>query len=83
LAKISAAASSYSPSPAHCRASSALSSHKLPRQEKPGRIKGQRHDIPEHAGYTIVANIGDQPSNLLGGHAEKSFPLPDPFYRVP
>jgi HAD superfamily, subfamily IIIB (Acid phosphatase) len=38
---------------------------------------------PEQAGYTIVANVGDQPSDLQGGHAEKRFLLPDPFYRVP
>jgi hypothetical protein len=31
----------------------------------------------------IIANMGDQPSDLLGGHAEKKFLLPDPFYRVP
>ena len=37
----------------------------------------------ERLGYTIIANIGDQPSDLLGGHAEKKFLLPDPFYRVP
>ena len=37
----------------------------------------------EQAGYTIIANMGDQPSDLLGGHAEKKFLLPDPFYRVP
>jgi predicted secreted acid phosphatase len=37
----------------------------------------------EQAGYTIVANVGDQPSDLQGGHAEKKFLLPDPFYRVP
>ena len=37
----------------------------------------------EHAGYTIVANMGDQPSDLAGGHAERNFLLPNPFYRVP
>jgi predicted secreted acid phosphatase len=36
----------------------------------------------EEAGDVIVANIGDQPSDLQGGHAEKAFLLPDPFYRV-
>ena len=36
----------------------------------------------EEAGYVIVANMGDQPSDLQGGHAEKKFLLPDPFYRV-
>jgi predicted secreted acid phosphatase len=37
----------------------------------------------ERAGYVIIENMGDQPSDLLGGHAEKYFLLPDPFYRVP
>ena len=37
----------------------------------------------EQAGYTIVANVGDQPSDLEGGHANKQFLLPDPFYRIP
>jgi predicted secreted acid phosphatase len=37
----------------------------------------------EAAGYTIIANIGDQPSDLFGGHAERLFLFPNPFYRVP
>jgi predicted secreted acid phosphatase len=37
----------------------------------------------EAAGYTIIANMGDQPSDLAGGHAEKAFLLPNPFYRIP
>jgi hypothetical protein len=37
----------------------------------------------EAAGYTIIANMGDQPSDLAGGHAEKTFLLPNPFYRIP
>jgi acid phosphatase len=37
----------------------------------------------EADGYTIIANIGDQPSDLAGGHAEQTFLLPDPFYRIP
>jgi len=34
-------------------------------------------------GYTIIANMGDQPSDLDGGFAERTFLLPNPFYRVP
>jgi predicted secreted acid phosphatase len=37
----------------------------------------------EAAGYTIVANIGDQPSDLAGGHADRAFLLTNPFYRIP
>jgi acid phosphatase len=37
----------------------------------------------EDRGYTIIANVGDQPSDLAGGHAERGFLLPDPFYRIP
>jgi len=31
-------------------------------------------------GYTIIANVGDQKSDLAGDYAEKTFKLPDPFY---
>jgi predicted secreted acid phosphatase len=37
----------------------------------------------EAQGFTIVANMGDQPSDLAGGHAERTFLLPNPFYRIP
>jgi hypothetical protein len=33
-------------------------------------------------GYTIIANVGDQPSDLDGGYAEKSFLMPNPYYRI-
>ena len=31
-------------------------------------------------GYVIIANIGDQQSDLGGGYSERTFKLPDPFY---
>lgn len=31
-------------------------------------------------GYVIIANIGDQQSDLSGGYAERTFKLPCPFY---
>jgi predicted secreted acid phosphatase len=34
-------------------------------------------------GFTIIANIGDQPSDLVGGYAERTFLVPNPFYRIP
>ena len=42
----------------------------------------QRAQI-EADGFTIIANMGDQPSDLAGGHAERTFLLPNPFYRIP
>ncbi len=33
-------------------------------------------------GFTIIANIGDQESDLGGGYAEKTFKLPNPIYLV-
>lgn len=33
-------------------------------------------------GYTIILNVGDQPSDLAGGYAEKTFKLPNPIYQV-
>jgi len=34
-------------------------------------------------GYQILATVGDQPSDLSGGYAEKAFLMPNPFYRIP
>lgn len=34
-------------------------------------------------GYTIVASIGDQFSDLRGGYRQKGFKLPNPFYYLP
>jgi predicted secreted acid phosphatase len=46
-------------------------------------FKAPQRAAIEAAGYTIVANIGDQPSDLAGGHAERTFLMPNPFYRIP
>jgi predicted secreted acid phosphatase len=34
-------------------------------------------------GFAIIANIGDQYSDVAGGYAERSFKLPNPFYFTP
>ncbi|MFI4918423.1 MAG: HAD family acid phosphatase [Legionellales bacterium] len=34
-------------------------------------------------GYTVIASIGDQYSDIKGGHAKKGFKLPNPFYYLP
>ena len=34
-------------------------------------------------GYTIIANVGDQQSDLDGGYAERAYKLPNPFYFIP
>ena len=36
----------------------------------------------EAMGYTILANVGDQWSDLEGGHSMANFKMPNPFYRV-
>ncbi|MGP4015490.1 HAD family acid phosphatase [Saccharopolyspora sp. 5N708] len=42
---------------------------------------GARASI-EQQGYQIVLNIGDQDSDLDGGHAERAVRLPNPMYEV-
>jgi predicted secreted acid phosphatase len=42
----------------------------------------QRAQIEEQ-GFTIIANIGDQPSDLAGGFSQQTYLLPNPFYRIP
>jgi acid phosphatase len=36
----------------------------------------------ERRGFDIVVNLGDQESDLDGGHAERAFKLPNPFYFI-
>lgn len=37
----------------------------------------------ESLGYNIVANFGDQYSDLTGGYADRTFKLPNPMYYLP
>ncbi|MEV8033531.1 HAD family acid phosphatase [Streptomyces sp. NPDC086182] len=37
---------------------------------------GKREEI-ESRGYTIIANVGNNTTDLVGGHAERTFKLPD------
>jgi hypothetical protein len=37
----------------------------------------------ESLGYDIVANLGDQYSDLQGGHADRTLKLPNPTYFLP
>lgn len=58
------------------------------------RSKGQEH-IPaaiyktairkelSTKGYDIVLSMGDQQSDLVGGYADKTFKLPNPYYFIP
>jgi hypothetical protein len=43
---------------------------------------GTRADIERKLGYRIVVNVGDQESDLHGGHADRAFKLPNPFYFI-
>jgi hypothetical protein len=46
-------------------------------------FKAPQRAAIEEQGYTIIANLGDQPSDLDGGFAERTYLLPNPFYRIP
>jgi predicted secreted acid phosphatase len=37
----------------------------------------------ERSGYTIIANLGDQRSDLKGGYSERTYKLPNVIYRTP
>lgn len=53
--------------------------------DKPSIVpfKSQTRNKIEQQGYTIIANLGDQYSDLKGGFSEKSFKLPNPYYHLP
>ena len=42
---------------------------------------GERTKLEEH--FKIIANVGDQWSDLNDGHSEKTFKVPNPFYFLP
>jgi hypothetical protein len=42
---------------------------------------GERAKL-EQQGYDIVINVGDQESDLRGGHADAGYKLPNPFYFI-
>ena len=44
---------------------------------------GERARIEEELGFTILVNVGDQDSDLAGGHARRAFKLPNPMYFIP
>lgn len=46
-------------------------------------FKTQSRRSIRHQGYLIIANIGDQYSDLQGGYALKTFKLPNPYYYLP
>ena len=37
----------------------------------------------EPEGYTIIANVGDQMSDIDGEHSGCRFKVPNPFYFIP
>jgi hypothetical protein len=51
--------------------------------ESAADFKAPQRATIEADGFTIIANMGDQPSDLAGGYAERTFLLPNPFYRIP
>ena len=40
-------------------------------------------ESPSGGRYDIVANFGDQYSDLIGGHADRTVKLPNPTYYLP
>jgi acid phosphatase len=42
-----------------------------------------RTEIERKFNVRIIANVGDQDSDLIGGHAERTFKVPNPFYFIP
>lgn len=46
-------------------------------------FKVQARKAITEQGYTIIASVGDQASDLTGGYAEKLYKLPNPYYFVP
>ena len=46
-------------------------------------VRAEIEDKDKNMGYTIIANVGDQRSDLAGGYAECKLKVPNPFYFIP
>lgn len=53
-----------------------------PRDQRTVPFKSATRAGIERRGYTILVNLGDQRSDLQGGHARRAFKLPNPFYTI-
>jgi hypothetical protein len=56
-----------------------------PNRERPGThdgFKARTRARIERRGFRIVVNLGDQRSDLDGGHARRAFKLPNPMYVI-
>jgi acid phosphatase len=56
-----------------------------PNQEAPGTYDGWKSRTRARIvdrGYRIIANVGDQRSDLTGGHALRAFKVPNPMYVI-
>lgn len=45
-------------------------------------FKSETRALITKQGYTIIASVGDQYSDLRGGYTKKGFKLPNPFYHL-
>ncbi len=57
--------------------------HYKDKQISRAQFKTEIRALITKQGYTIIASIGDQLSDLSGGYAKKTFKLPNPFYFIP
>jgi predicted secreted acid phosphatase len=48
-----------------------------------GPFKAYMREKIEKLGYDIVLNVGDQMSDFVGGHEDKTIKLPNPYYLIP
>jgi len=46
-------------------------------------FKSKAREKISKQGYTVIASIGDQYSDIRGGYTQKGFKLPNPFYYLP
>lgn len=49
----------------------------------PAEFKSSVRAYIHSQGYHILVSIGDQESDLRGGHADMAFKLPNPMYHTP
>lgn len=58
-----------------------VSDKKVNKSATPFKTKMRKQLVDQ--GYDIIASVGDQYSDLVGGYADRNYKLPNPFYYLP
>ena len=71
------------PQPSACRLFGLEGANRRPAHPADAPLQSGAGRSSRSGGFRIIVNVGDQESDLVGGHADLAFRLPNRFYFTP